>query len=278
MTRRIRQWLVVRGQSAVVSRRLPLLIAHCSLFIAIVFTLLAAATAWADPAADHYNRGNHAFEQKDYEQALSAYEAAYDAGADDPDLFLNMGNAAFRLNRLGVAVWAYEMGLRLAPRDGDLRFNLRYAEANQRDELPKGDEVFILRAGRALASWFTAGEATAVAALAWLALGLVAMRWLRAARRDWLIALAGAALAVLVLFGPLAGWRLYQQYGMKSAVIVADKAVARTAPAPDAAEAFTAHGGLNLEVIDERDVYSRVRLPNGMEGWMEKAGYRPLRR
>jgi cytochrome c-type biogenesis protein CcmH/NrfG len=240
--------------------------------------LLAALPAAADPAADQYDRGNRFFEQKDYLQAFEAYQAAVDAGADDPDLYLNLGNAAFRLNHIGVAVWAYEMGLRVAPRDGDLRFNLRYAEAFQRDELPKADEVLILRAARALASWFTAGEATGVAAVGWLALGVAAMLWPRARRRTALLVVGCVALGVLVAFGPLAGWRLYEQFGMRQAVITADQATARTAPAPDAAEAFTAHGGLLLQIIDERDQYSRVRLPNGMEGWMEKTAYRPLGR
>jgi hypothetical protein len=247
------------------------------ILLAWLCVIALAAPVAADVAADHYNRGNRLYEQKDYEAALAAYEATYDAGADDADLFLNLGNAAFRANRLGTAVWAYDMGLRRAPRDADLRFNLRYAEAFQRDELPAGDELLLQRIGRTVARWFTTEEALAVTAAAWLLLGLAVMAWLPSRRRGLWLTLGLAALVVALAFAPLTAYLVHQQLAVKRAVITADQVVVHTAPAPDAAEAFTIHAGLRVQILDERDRYARARIPTGLEGWLPQDTYRTLK-
>ena len=248
-----------------------------SVFLA-AWWLAAAAPAFASLAADQYNRGNQLYAAQKWAEALAAYQAALDAGADDADVYLNFGNAAYRANSIGLAIWAYEMGLRLAPRDADLRYNLRFAAAFQRDELPPPDDVFVVRVGRALAHWFTAGEALVGATVGWLALGLGVLLWgpLRR-RRGLVVTLAALGLAILLFFGPLAAWRVHDQLGRDKAVVVADQAVVRTAPAPQAKEAFTVHGGMRLEVMELRDQYSRVRIPTGLEGWIDRAAYRDIR-
>jgi uncharacterized protein YgiM (DUF1202 family) len=83
-------------------------------------------------------------------------------------------------------------------------------------------------------------------------------------------------LLLLLSFGPLAAWRVHDQLGVHKAVVVADQAVVRTAPAPEAKEAFTVHAGMRLELIEARDRYSRVRIPTGFEGWIERDSYRAV--
>ena len=245
--------------------------------IVIVLAIFSATISYADVASDQYNRGNKLYADKKYAEALAAYQATLDAGADDPDVYLNFGNAAYRAGSIGLAVWAYEMGLRRAPRDPDLRFNLRYAEAFQRDELPPRDEVFVLRAGRAVAHYLTAAEALSGAAVGWVLVGLAALLWAPWRRHRGMVIVIGAlGLLLLLFFGPLAAWRVHDQLGVHRAVVAADQAVARTAPAPEAKEAFTVHGGMRLVIIDTRDRYSRVRIPTGFEGWIERDFYREI--
>lgn len=246
--------------------------------LAMLFCLTGIGFAAAGPVADHYNSGNRFFEQKNYAQALASYQAAVDAGGDDADLYLNLGNAAFRIGETGIAVWAYRQGLRISPRDGDLRFNLRYAQATLRDELPQPEQVWLVRVAEAIAGWFAPGEALGVAAAAWLLLGVTAMLWGPwRRRRGWLLTVGIAAAVVLVFFGPLAGYRWHEQYGLERGVVTAAETVARTAPAEDAPEAFKIHAGLDLRIIEDRDRYTRIAIPTGLEGWIPKSDYRFLR-
>jgi len=249
------------------------------LSLLLLTLVVSAAPAWADVAADHYNRGNRLFADGQYAEALAAYQAALDSGADDAAAYLNFGNAAFRLNEVGLAIWAYEMGLRLEPRNDDLRFNLRYAGAFMRDELPPADEVFILRVGRALAGHFTADEALAGAAAGWLLGGLAVLLWgpwRRFRRRTIALGVLGALL--LAFFAPIAAVNVHRQAVLERAVVVADEVVVRTGPAQTAKEAFTVHAGMRLELIETRDDYTRVRIPTGFEGWLPTETYRALRR
>lgn len=248
-----------------------------ALFIIFCLAQCAAPVFAGDLATSQYNRGNQLFQENKFQEALTAYQAAIDAGGDDPRLFLNFGNAAFRLNQVGLAVWAYEMGLRLAPRDEDLRFNLRYAEAFMRDDLPPADQVFVLRAGRAVASRLTATEATLLASIGWFLLGLAVLLWRPWRRyRGIVIAIGSLGLLILLVCGPLAIWRLHDQFGVDKAVVVAEEAKVLTAPVPDAKEAFTVHGGLNLRIIESRDRYARVRIPTGLEGWIDRQAFQAV--
>lgn len=245
----------------------------------IILLLLAvtAVPALAGVAADHYNRGNQLYAEKKIAEALESYEAALSAGADDPDLYLNLGNAAFRLGDVGLAIWSYEMGLRLAPRDGDLRFNLRYAEAFTRDELPPTDQVFLLRAARAVALWLRPTEAVLAAALGWLLVGLAVLLWGPwRNRRGWVIVIGVVGLLILILFAPIAGWRVHDQLSVDKAVVTTEEATVHTAPTLEAGEAFVVHGGMRLELVEQRDRFTRVRIPTGLEGWIESETYREL--
>jgi len=242
--------------------------------------VLWPSLAAADLAAEHYNRGNQLYAQGQYAEALEAYQAAYDAGGDDADLYLNLGNAAMQARRIGLAVWAYEKGLRLAPRDRDLRANLAFAEKNTLDELPEIDHAFLWRAGGWWVRLFSLTEGLIVAVTAWALAWAMVLLWqpLRR-RRVWLALVAGICLAVFLISVPVAAWRLYDQTVRRRAGVVADEAVVRQAPADDAPEAFVVHAGLRLEIVEIRDTFARVRVPTGVDrgdGWMHAAAFRRL--
>jgi tetratricopeptide (TPR) repeat protein len=244
----------------------------------VVALCLLAGPAWAGVATNHYNRGNRLYEQEKYPEALEAFEAAFDAGADDADLYLNLGNAAFRAGKIGVAVWAYEMGLRLTPRDEDLRFNVKYARAFLRDDLPEVKEAVLVRAASAVAQYFTATEMLTAAALAWAVLGLVAMLWLRLRRRGLLIAAGVAAWLLFLVCGPLAAWHVHDQHARQKAVLVAEEQIVRTAPTAEAPEAFTIHAGLRIEVIEQRPHFARIQVGGGLQGWAPNDSFRLIQR
>lgn len=246
----------------------------------LLLLLLWPMSAAADLAADHYNRGNQLYAAGQFAQALEAYEAAWDAGADDADLYLNLGNAAFQTKRIGLAIWAYEKGLRLKPRDRDLRANLAFADKNTLDELPEIDQAFLWRAGSWWVGLFSLKEGLIAAVAAWVLAWTIVLLWQPLRRRRlWLAVAAGLCLAVFLAAAPVAGWRFYDQSLRRRAVVVVDEAVVRQAPADDAPPSFTVHAGLRLEIVEIRDAFARVRVPTGLEqgdGWMNAAAFRRL--
>ncbi|MGH8186620.1 MAG: tetratricopeptide repeat protein, partial [Steroidobacteraceae bacterium] len=65
------------------------------------------ASAQSDQAARNFEAGRRAFEAQDYAAALSAFEAAAEAGMSGPAVHFNIGVAAFRVGRYDRAEAAF---------------------------------------------------------------------------------------------------------------------------------------------------------------------------
>jgi Ca-activated chloride channel homolog len=77
-------------------------------FICISTFLLAACAAYAQPGTESIRAGNRLYKQKNYQQALPAYQRAAAQDPANPVARYNLGNAQFRSNQFGEAEKEYE--------------------------------------------------------------------------------------------------------------------------------------------------------------------------
>src|SRR5207244_8952433 len=77
-------------------------------------------------------------------------------------------------------------------------------------------------------------------------------------------AFALAGLSALVTWGAAEGRRM----GMQRAVVVAQSVPAREGPAEKSVSHFEVHEGTTVRVEDEEGDYRRVKLANGLTGWI----------
>jgi SH3-like domain-containing protein len=54
-------------------------------------------------------------------------------------------------------------------------------------------------------------------------------------------------------------------------VILPDEVTVKDGPSPGASTAFQLHAGLKVRLVEHDQEWVRVRLPNGLEGWMRDA-------
>lgn len=211
---------------------------------------------------------NARYLQGDYAGAIKGYEDLVRAGLASASLFYNLGNAYFRSNRMGWAVLSYERALRLDPGDADARANLELARSSGVDRLVgAGDESFLDR----LVSRLPRMKTTAAFSVTWLALwGLLLVRRRVFGRtRSWLSA---AVLAVALLATVSGGLIALQARAERSpeAVVVSPVSPVREAPGTTHKPAFELHEGTKVRVLEASDQFLRVRLPNGLEGWLAR--------
>ena len=255
------------------------------LALAVVLSLVAGLCAAAPPApaaGDHsgaidaaFRRGNEAFYRGDYRAAVDAYEQVASLGVVHQDLYYNLGNAYYKAGQMGLAVFNYERALALDADQPDARRNLEAARAAA--ERFGRDRV----EGKVTAPfWSRAVTAIARSTLLWLFLGLyyacfialLAYRFLapglgRAALGTGAALFGVAALiAGLLFFGRLAHDRYVHE-----GVILPDEVTVKDGPSPGASTAFQLHAGLKVHLVERDHEWVRVRLPNGLEGWMHDA-------
>jgi len=251
------------------------------LVLALVLAMgLLAGRAHADRLDDAWKSGNDAYLRGDYAAAVKAYEQLDRQQVTSPELAFNLGNAYYRQGQLGPAIWSWERALALDPDQDDARYNLEQArkvvatrvhdkiEGADRDpawmrvvsQLPASTEVWLfvglylaffvalglrLRARRAGGSDAASDEGHAAA---WTAVAAIVG--------------VTAALAACLVVGRIAMNRL------PVGVVLPDQVSVKEGADPNYKTSFDIHAGLRVRLLEHDQDWVRVRLANGLEGWV----------
>lgn len=246
--------------------------AHAALLAAAVF--LAASSARAETVQGSYEQALKAYYAGKYELAVEQLERLVVLPLHDEELFYNLGNAYYRWGKLGHAIYNYERALARAPDFEDASFNLalarRQADRRVKDVLKGATEEPLWSS--AVKAWSLDSWWSLVIALWWLVLGLThALRRVgHGPARAAIVALNGMFALLLLVAGLALASRIRLVSAAPEGIILSDRVAAREGPDPSARETFKFHAGLKVRVKDESAGWARVRLPNGLEGWVER--------
>jgi tetratricopeptide (TPR) repeat protein len=215
-----------------------------------------------------FDEANAAYLSGDTARAVAGYEALLQEGVVSAELETNLGAAYLRQGKRGLAALHLERALFLDPGDDDARADLIEVRRGNVDKLEgEPDEGGAEVVWRVLAPLPGRGAAVALAALwslGWVLLGVAMLRPRSRLASSAIACFVVAAAAALVTAGSVAAHRLT----LRRAVVVAQAAAAREGPSDRAASHFEVHEGTALRVEDEDQGFRRVKLANGLTGWV----------
>lgn len=223
----------------------------------------AQADSLVAAAEQAYAAGEHA-------QALVLFDSVHTTWSS-AGLLLNIGNCHFKLGDLPQAILHYERAARLAPGDADIRTNLDHARAQVVDRLAElpgfslGAGWTRWRSGAEVDTWARRSLWSWTVFFALLAVGLLLHHRLW---RTMAFSLAGLALLLSVVAVGLAALRHAEVRNTEAAIILQPKVDVRGEPRNGATVLFMLHKGTKVQVLQERDAWYEVQLPNGNVGWM----------
>lgn len=235
---------------------------------------LAADSELAASKGATFHRGNDAYFHGRFQEAVDAYEQVVALGVKSADLYYNLGNAYLKAGQLGPAIYNYERALELDPQQEDVQFNLKTAREAARK---KGEDRLV--GAEAAPLWVRAVSPYPVALLGWIFLGLWTALFallvvLHFTQPGFLRVGLWAGFAFLtiavVLSGALLGGRVYLAERVEEAVVLPDSVQIKEGPDPNYASAFSVHAGLRVRVTEKEQDWVRVRLANGLEGWLRE--------
>jgi tetratricopeptide (TPR) repeat protein len=240
--------------------------------LALTAVALAAGRggARADRLDETWRRGNEAYLRGDYAGAVAAYQEVDRQGPPSPDVAFNLGAAYFHKGALGPAIWGFERALALDPNDDDARYNLDKARklaarrASDRIEGEDKEPAWVRLVGGVAAStttWFFVAFYLGFFAV------LIGRRW---ARSEWRPALTGG-IAVLAAGALLSGALLAGRMHLESipfGVLLPDQVAVKEGADTNYRTSFEAHAGLRVRIVDHDQDWLRIRLANGLEGWV----------
>ena len=216
-----------------------------------------------------FDGANAAYLSGDLPRAASSYEALLQEGIASAELETNLGATYLREGKRGLAALHLERALFLDPGDEDARADLaetRRAAVDRLEGETESREVL----SRVLSP--LPGQAAAILLIvAWTAAwGLFAAHLLRPARLLLPLSLAAFALS-LVAAVVTAGAATWHSVALRRAVVVAPATPAREGPSERTATHFEVHEGTAVRIEDEEAGFRRIKLANGLVGWVPAA-------
>ena len=242
---------------------------------------LLPAYAQADAEAYRlFDEGNRLFREGRYRAALDRYQDVLDTGHANGPLYYNMGNACYRLDELGQAILFYEKARTWMPERTELAHNLEIARQQRVDAFSQVPDPFWRPAWERLVQVLSPTGIFVLGLLGYLiAAAALAMR-IHRTRSPWLrrIAWAGGMFAITFL---TLGWTAsFEPTVRVRAVVLHEEARLMDHPSGSASEPITSeltiHEGTVLDVLTIQGMWSEVRLPNGVRGWIPTDAYETI--
>ena len=231
---------------------------------------LPAREVRADLLDEAWKRGNDAYFRGDFAGAIAAYEQLDRQNVVSSDLYYNLGVAHFRQGSLGRAIWSFERTLAVDPDDEDARFNLaqarKLAERRVLDKIESAErEALWIR----IATLLTASTETCI--FVGLYLGCFVLLFLRRRAADDSRAALTAGAAILGTGALLAGVLLLGRMNLDRipfGIVLPDMVAVKEGADAAYRTSFEVHAGLRVRLLDRDQDWVRVRLANGLEGWL----------
>ena len=191
-------------------------------------------------------------------------------GNANADLYANAGTAALQAERLGPAVLAFRRALAADPNHTRARRNLAHARTLLPTWAPKLGRESVLDTfffwHRSLSAAERAGAGAVCFLLAALAFA-VGIRWPGRLARGLGIVFAAAWVGLVTSL-------VVEGHGgsRDHAVITAEETIARASDSSNAPARFAdpLPGGAEVDVIELRDRWARIRLANDREAWVSR--------
>lgn len=241
--------------------------------IALTLSLVLAYTPQEAQAL--FTEANDAYYRQEYPVAIQKYQRLLEAGHGGPDVLFNLGTAHLAANELGPAVLFLTRASRLS-HDDDVAAQLAVAQQRQLDQVVGAQESdpFLQRLAHAVDERLVS---FGFIATWWLAFVLLFLFTRSTPGRRWVLSLVtAAAFFVAVALGGIVGVHVWVTQSVQEAVVMAPTAGAREFPGDTAKVAFEVHAGLLVRVMEDTGRFVRIRLPNALEGWVEKSQVTPL--
>ena len=236
--------------------------------------LILSLSVWigkAETAQQLFEKGNHAYEQKDYSTAIKIYESLLSAEYYNASVYYNLGNAYFRDNQLAKSILNYERALRINPTDKDSKENLEFAESHTQDKIVPIPKFFLKRWYNSILSWFSP-NGWRIATILMLTLTLIGLLLMQLAKeynlRKWgLICLLFFGIFTLFSFSnaSISAHRITSQ---KEAIIMPTMISIKSSPDIDGMEKFILHEGAKVTIEEELNGWLQISIADGNKGWV----------
>lgn len=233
--------------------------------------LFVYSNAFAQNNSELFKQANELYRNEKYVEAIGLYERIEASGLVSSELYYNLGNSYYKINKVAPSIYNLEKALLLNPQNSDAANNLVFANRMAIDaieELPKSffqnlEENIIQQLS--FDQW--AYVAVAASILTCLFFLFFYFSYIPARKRTYfVISILSSLIFIFSLFFT------FKQFDTSistiEAIVFDEKTSVKDAPLASGQEVFEIHEGLKVMVLDEVDVWKKIKLSDGKTGWV----------
>lgn len=236
-------------------------------FLSILFFILPfAVMVNAAATSELWQKGNTAYQQKQYDSAAAWYEQVV---KQQPiaTVYYNLGNAYYRANKIGPAVLNYERALRLDPGFKDAADNLMLTQNRIGNRVQQGQDIFFVQWWHALTNGSSANTWAIMNILALLLL-LGVFLYKRFRNPSWLRPQITGALTVIWLMILLVAIQSAGNATRRDAAIVMQPDTLLTTDQGAKTQSLLPEG-TKVTVLNKKGGRTEIKLGDGRTGWVQ---------
>ena len=217
------------------------------------------------------DQGNNLYQDKQYEQAIEAYQSIIHLGYEGTSLYYNLGNSYYREGKIGFAILYYEKALELSPGDDDATHNLAIANTKTIDKIDTLPKFFLFQWWESILALFSiTGWTQALFLFYLLLLASIGLYFFAKNMSIQRYSIYFGLISAVFLIITTSIWivNLNRQWHIKNAIVVDAAASVKLAPDSTSSDAFIIHEGLKVRELDQVGKWIKIRLQDGKEGWI----------
>lgn len=239
--------------------------------VLIVLALIIPVLGISQNGDERFAQANDAYNEGNYEQAITGYNSIEAEGLESAALYYNMGNTYYKMKDYPHAILYYEKALKLDPSDEDIRVNLEIANLAVVDKITPIPQSFLKRWWNALRSSFPA-DGWAWLSVAFFALLLACLFAFLMSRRVGLrklgffvglVALVGLAFSVVFAVESQRAMSRHNE-----AIVMTPTVTVKSSPSVESVDLFVLHEGAKVRVLDSARDWNKIRIADGSVGWL----------
>ena len=253
-------------------------------FLIYIVAMMVTAEVVASPdslsvathydALAHWELGNKAYVDGNYERAAEEYCAIIEGGEYSMPLYYNLANAYFKMGEIGKSILYYNRALRIAPGNEDVRHNLSLAEAQTKDRIVAIPEFFLNRWLRTVRNTMSCLAWSVISLATFAVLLLFVLLFLLSSHIGVRKTGFYGALVALLFFVTTTLFALSERREMLThaeAIVMGSAISVKSSPDRSATDLFVLHEGTKVKVLSEVDEWREITIADGKKGWTLKS-------
>lgn len=214
-----------------------------------------------------FEAANESYIRGDYAQAIKKYEQLLAEDVKSENIHYNIANAYYHTEQVGKSILNFERALKLNPGSEKIKHNLRLAYLKTKDKIEPLPQLGIVSKWYSFLNTYNASQwAKAAAVLAFVSLVLLVLAKLKNQSLLKLFATLSIVVCISLIF--LANRKHHYDYNHHFAIVMSPSVALKVSPNTSAENVMEIHEGLKLQIVDQVDEWSQVRLEDGNEAWL----------